>query len=216
MSALNPLFDSTNAHPLKSLPLHALPTARAIARYFVDVFTRAIPAFSLASAAFPLGAIPFRLAATSSYAEGFPPPPMPFKIPPEALDPHTPLLSIMASGQFAKQYIFKVQHIAWGPSKKRRRLQQIIQPYHVQRDFLTECRKFARTAFSDAYHAWFALTPNEQAPFIKHVNHYGLVMQPLNLFMKQFMKARYARPENTCKNTTRPDRRHLRRNPGRT
>lgn len=155
------------------------------------------------------------LAIAAPYYVPGPPAPPQFVIPPEALDPRTPLMSLQASGNFSGYFIFKIQRIKTPTGYDSKIPRQIIQPYYVPPDTKTPCKLFLRKAFRQAVAAWQALPAIDKTPFNKHVAHYGLVMSPYNLFLSKYMRAQIASPENPCAPHRRRDTKRLRRRPGR-
>jgi hypothetical protein len=154
-------------------------------------------------------------AAEAYYEPLTPPGPEPFVMIPQALQTNFPLLSCLASGNFAKRWIFKVCRVRYGTAKQKRRLQQTIQAYYVPPYHRSPCDAYRRDSFALAVAAWQALTPEEKKPYRHFVSHYGIVMSGYNRFISKFMKARAKSPLNPCTNPPRPDTRHLRLSPGR-
>jgi hypothetical protein len=139
-----------------------------------------------------------------------------FVIPAEALNPQTPLMSLAASGEFVKQKVFYLKRVVNPQGYDSVKPRQIVANYARSPDTKTPCKLFLRQSFKEAVASWMALGAADRQPFIELVNHYGLVMNPRNLFISKFMKAKIASPENPCTGIPRRDTRRLRRSPGRT
>ena len=164
-----------------------------------------------------LGTLKYGRQEAAYYAfEGPWPPPEQFVIPPEALDPRTPLMSIAASGQIAKQYIFYLRATKVPHRAKHLPVRQIVSKYHSHPPDQTPCVQYVQGVFRSAVAAWHALTPTAKIPYERHVTHYGLVMEPFNLFISKFIKARLQADKNPCVTIGRKRKNRLARRPGRT
>lgn len=157
----------------------------------------------------------FKWGEIPSYYGPAPPPVYEFVIPPECLDPQTPLMSIRATGHFRKTWMFRI-HGHWvSYSLKHKVFRQEIFHYNARPYHCTPCDYFVRQAFAAAVHSWQTLTEDERAPFNAYVAHYGVCMSGYNRWIAIFMKQALADPTNPCDNPPRIDYRKLRRIPGR-
>ncbi len=149
----------------------------------------------------------------------YPPGPLPpevFVMPPEALDPQTPLMSIQATGHFRHTWLFKLRPTHYSKTGKRSKVKQYVYKYYSKKYERGPCHAFLRDLFKEAVHAWQALGPADRQPFIDYPKHYGLCMHGQNYFIGKYIKARLDTPLNPCENRPRRDSRRLRRDGGRT
>ena len=154
-------------------------------------------------------------APTYPYAPG-PPPAYEFVMPPMALDPQTPLMSIQATGHFRHTWLFKLRPTHYSKTGKRPKVKQYVYKYWPPAYHRSPCENFRRNLFKEAVHTWQTMSESERKPFIDYPKHYGLCMHGRNYFIGKFMKANLDSPLNPCENRPRRDSRRLRRDGGRT